>query len=295
MSLSIAHGTLYLIATPIGNLGDMTERALATLRKVPHIAAEDTRRTRGLLSHFGVTGKELHVLDANASERAVARVVALLTAGQDVAFATDAGTPGVSDPGRALVQAAVAAGVTVTSLPGASAVTTAVALSGLVAGPFLFLGFLPRQGSGRKELLGRIEHETLPVVLFEAPHRMQETLVDLSTHCPAREAAVCRELTKLHEEVKRGTLLELAQKPQEWLGEVVIVLGETAALPAPGSSDVELRERARALLDGGASVKAIANHLAEISQRSRRDVYALVLEVKGNAGGAEPEDPADTR
>jgi len=277
-------GTLYLVATPIGNLGDMTERAVTTLRQVAHVAAEDTRRTRGLLSHFGITGKELHTLDANASERAVARVVTLLKDGHDVAFATDAGTPGVSDPGRALVQAAVAAGVTITSLPGASAVTTAVALSGLVAGPFLFLGFLPRQGSGRKELLRRIKHETLPVVLFEAPHRMQETLVDLSAHCPEREAAVCRELTKLHEEVLRGRLQDLAQNVREWLGEIVVVLGETAALPVPGSSDEDLRQRARALVEGGASVKAIANHLSEISGRSRREVYALVLEVKGDSG-----------
>jgi 16S rRNA (cytidine1402-2'-O)-methyltransferase len=212
----------------------------------------------------------------------VARVVGLLKAGQDVAFATDAGTPGVSDPGRALVQAAVAAGVPTISLPGASAVTTAVALSGLVAGPFVFLGFLPRQGSGRKELLQRIQHEVWPVVLFEAPHRIQETLVDLSALCPTREAAVCRELTKLHEEVLRGSLQELAQIQREWLGEIVVVLGETAALPAPGSSDDELRQQARALVESGASVKATANHLAEITGRSRREVYALVLEVKGN-------------
>jgi 16S rRNA (cytidine1402-2'-O)-methyltransferase len=287
--VSTAFGTLYLVATPIGNLGDMTERAVATLRSVPHIAAEDTRRTRGLLSHFGITGKELHTLDANASERAVARVVALLKDGQDVAFATDAGTPGVSDPGRALVNAAVVAGVPITSLPGASAVTTAVALSGLVAGPFLFLGFLPRQGSGRKELLTRIQHETMPVVLFEAPHRIHETLVDLSAHCPLREAAVCRELTKLHEEVLRGSLQELAQIEREWLGEIVVVLGEAAALPTRGSSDDELREQARGLVGGGAAVKAIANHLSEITGRSRREVYALVLEVKGDADPTERE------
>jgi 16S rRNA (cytidine1402-2'-O)-methyltransferase len=280
-------GTLYLVATPIGNLGDMTERAVATLRQVAHIAAEDTRRTRGLLSHFGITGKELHTLDANASERAVARVVTLLKDGQDVAFATDAGTPGVSDPGRALVQAAVAAGVPITSLPGASAVTTAVALSGLVAGPFLFLGFLPRQGSGRKDLLRRIEHETWPVVLFEAPHRIQETLVDLSAHCPERQAAVCRELTKLHEEVLRGRLQDLAQNVREWLGEIVVVLGEAAALPVPGSGDDDLRKQARALVEGGASVKAIATHLSEISGRARREVYALVLEVKGDPDVAD--------
>lgn len=279
-----APGTLYLVATPIGNLGDMTERALQALRAVSHIAAEDTRRTRGLLSHFGIAGKDVSALDANASERAVARVVSLLAGGQSVAFVTDAGTPGVSDPGRALVNAAVAAGLPITSLPGASAVTTAVALSGLVAGPFLFLGFLPRQGSGRKELLERIARETTPVVLFEAPHRMPETLADLSKLDSTRQAVVCRELTKLHEEALRGSLAELASIEREWLGEIVIVLGEAPPLPAKGSSDDEIRQQARGLVQGGASVRAVADHLAELSGRSRREVYALVLEVKSGAG-----------
>jgi 16S rRNA (cytidine1402-2'-O)-methyltransferase len=271
---------LHLVATPIGNLGDITERAVVTLRAARHIAAEDTRRTRGLLSHLAITGKELHALDANASERAVERVVAMLRAGEDVAFVTDAGTPGVSDPGRALVLAAAAAGAPITALPGASALTAAVALSGLVGGPFCFLGFLPRQGSGRKALLERIAHDTLPVVLFEAPHRMQDTLRELAEHCPEREAAVCRELTKLHEEVLRGSLRELADAEREWLGEIVLVLGEAPERPPLGSSDHELTERARGLLEGGASVRAIADHLAEISGRSRREVYALVQALK---------------
>lgn len=273
-------GTLFLVATPIGNLADITERAVSTLRSVAHVAAEDTRRTRGLLSHLGITGKELHTLDANASERAVSRVIELLRSGQAVAFVTDAGTPGVSDPGRALVNAAVAAELPIASLPGASAVTCAVALSGLVAGPFLFLGFLPRQGSGRKELLERVMRETLPVVLFEAPHRMQESLRDLAELCPTRRAAVCRELTKLHEEVLRGELAELARVEREWLGEIVLVLGEADELPRLHSSDLELRQHARALLSGGAAVKSIAQHLSDISGRARRDVYALVLEER---------------
>jgi len=275
-----APGTLYLVATPIGNLGDMTERAVAALRAVRHVAAEDTRRTRGLLSHFGIAGKELHTLDANASERAIARVVSLLAGGEDVAFVTDAGTPSISDPGRALVNAAAAAGLPLTALPGASAVTTAVALSGLVAGPFLFLGFLPRQGSGRKELLERIARETLPIVLFEAPHRIQETLLALAERSPERAVAVCRELTKLHEEVLRGNLAELAQQSRDWLGELVLVLGEAPPQPVPGSSDSEISVRAKGLLDGGASVRAVADHLAEISGRARREVYALVLAEK---------------
>jgi 16S rRNA (cytidine1402-2'-O)-methyltransferase len=276
-------GTLYLVATPIGNLGDMTERALATLRAVTHVAAEDTRRTRGLLSHFGVTGKELTTLDANASERAVARVVGLLKDGHSVAFVTDAGTPGVSDPGRALVNAAVAAGVPITSLPGASAVTTAVALSGLVGGPFLFLGFLPRQGSGRKEQVERVARETFPVVLFEAPHRIADTLSDLAAVCPERDAVVCRELSKLHEEALRGSLRELAATQREWLGEIVLVLGEAPERPPAGSTDEEIRARARSLVESGASVRAVADHLAEITGRSRREVYALALEAKSDS------------
>lgn len=278
--MSTSLGTLYLVATPIGNLGDISERALATLRAVPLVVAEDTRRTRGLLSHFGIGGKELSSLDANASERAVLRVVEQLQAGRDVALVTDAGTPGVSDPGRALVQAAVAANVPITTLPGPSAVTAAVAISGLVAGPFLFLGFLPRQGSGRKELLERIERETLPVVLFEAPHRMQETLLDLAARSPTRRAVVCRELTKLHEEVRRGALAELSTDQREWLGEIVIVLDEAPEPAAAGSTDAELSARAEPLLRSGASVRAVADHLAELSGRSRREVYALMLEIK---------------
>jgi 16S rRNA (cytidine1402-2'-O)-methyltransferase len=275
-----ALGTLQLIATPIGNLGDITARAVSVLGAVTHIAAEDTRHTRGLLSHLGITKKQLHALDANASAQAIERMVGLLREGQDVAYVTDAGTPGVSDPARALVQAAQAAGARITALPGPSALTAAVALSGLVGGPFLFLGFLPRQGSARKELLGRIQHETLPVVLFEAPHRMQETLSDLAALDPGRQIAVCRELTKLHEEVLRGSLRELAFASREWLGEAVLVLGEAEPRPAPGSSDEELREHARALVESGASVRAVADHLSAISGRARREVYALVLEVK---------------
>jgi 16S rRNA (cytidine1402-2'-O)-methyltransferase len=151
----------------------------------------------------------------------------------------------------------------------------------------LFLGFLPRQGSGRKEMLERVARETLPVVLFEAPHRMKQSLLDLAHQCPERDAAVCRELTKLHEEVLRGCLRALAEDEREWLGEIVLVLGEAAPRPVLGSSDEELRQRARGLVEGGAAVKAIANHLSEISGRSRREVYALVLEVKAEGGANE--------
>ena len=217
MPASTAYGTLYLVATPIGNLGDMTERALTTLRNVSHIAAEDTRRTRGLLSHFGITGKELHTLDANASERAVGRVVTLLKEGQDVAFATDAGTPGVSDPGRALVQAAVAAGVPIYSLPGASAVTTPSRFG--LGGAFMFL-FLPRQAAAQ-ELLRRIDTRRF-VVLFEAPHRIKNAR-DFRPLPEARCRRV-RDLTKLPK--RCAGRLKPAQKPARMLAKSWSCLGE---------------------------------------------------------------------
>jgi 16S rRNA (cytidine1402-2'-O)-methyltransferase len=280
-------GTLYLVATPIGNLGDITRRAVQVLSQVRHVAAEDTRRTRGLLSHLAITGKELHTLDANASERALARVVELLAAGEDVALVTDAGTPGISDPGREIVRRALGIGAHVTATPGASALTTAVALSGLVSGGWLFLGFLPRQGGSRREALARIGSEPLPVVLFEAPHRLERTLSDLCELDPTREIAICRELTKLHEEVLHGSLADLAALEREWLGEIVLVLGAGKPQADAAESDAALAARARRLLAAGATARAVADELTESSQRSRREVYELVLKSKSELDQGE--------
>ncbi|MEO8875351.1 MAG: 16S rRNA (cytidine(1402)-2'-O)-methyltransferase, partial [Polyangiaceae bacterium] len=198
-------GQLFVVATPIGNLGDITQRALETLQAVEIIAAEDTRRTRGLLSHFAILGKTLVSLHAHSTENDVARVLENLIEGQDVALVTDAGTPIVSDPGSALVKAATAAGIRVIPIPGASAVLAALAASGLSENGFRFLGFLPRTGTARRDLIARAAETPEAVILFEAPSRVQDTLKDLAEIMPNRASCVARELTKIHEEFVRGS------------------------------------------------------------------------------------------
>ncbi len=169
-------GKLYLVGTPIGNLGDITLRALETLKQTRHIAAEDTRRTRQLLTHFAILERTLHALDAHASPRKIEELLLLLDEGLDIALVTDAGMPSVSDPGSALVRGAHARGIPVCPIPGASAVTAAVGASGLVDTSFIFLGFLPRHGRKRKDALSRIEKSPDPILIFEAPQRVAATL-----------------------------------------------------------------------------------------------------------------------
>jgi 16S rRNA (cytidine1402-2'-O)-methyltransferase len=270
---------LFVIGTPIGNLGDITLRAIDTLREVKHVAAEDTRRTRQLLSHLEVHGKHLVALDAHASEKRIAGLVDRLVAGESVALVTDAGMPSVSDPGAALVRAAVERGVEVTAIPGPSAVTAAVALSGLVEGPFLFLGFLPRRGQKRHEAIERIARSVEPVVLFESPNRTQHTLDELAGAMPERQASVSRELTKLHEETVRGTLAELSTR-SEWRGEIAIVLGPGDGERAEAPDDAALDARIGELLAEGVSPRSVADELTAWSRRPRREVYARVQKLR---------------
>jgi 16S rRNA (cytidine1402-2'-O)-methyltransferase len=273
-------GTLYVVGTPIGNLGDITLRALETLRAVPDVAAEDTRRTRALLTHFGIQNKRLHSLHAHSGERELEAVVARLLEGHDVAFVTDAGMPSVSDPGSALVRAAAARDLRVLVLPGASAVTAAAALSGLVEGSFYFAGFLPRRGGKRTKLLERIAACPDPVVLFEAPSRVDETLADLAAIVPERALSVSREISKLHEETLRGRAAELAASTagRAWRGEFTLVLGPAEVTE---SWDVEdLDEQIEARLNDGMPTKAIATELAALSGLPRREVYARVERLK---------------
>jgi len=269
------------VATPIGNLGDITLRALETLRAVPAVAAEDTRRTRALLSHFEITGKALITCDAHASDANLAAIVARLERGDDVALVTDAGTPGVSDPGARLVRAASQAGVPISPIPGVSAVTAAVAASGLVDGPFTFLGFPPRQGGKRREFLERVLTSLEPIVLFEAPHRAERTLAELAELAPERAAVLCRELTKLHEEIRRGTLAELATLAEAIRGEVTLVVAPAAAAPL---RDVEAERPELAVmieqrLRSGASPRSVVDELATVVGLPRRDIYRVVTEV----------------
>ena len=275
-------GTLYLVATPIGNLGDITHRAVDVLRAVPRIAAEDTRHTHKLLSHFGIEGKKLDALHAHSSDKDVARLVDKLLAGDDVALVTDAGTPQVSDPGDALVRAALTAGVVVVPLPGPSAVLAALSASGLgTGGGFRFVAFLPRDGTARREAIGRVCDEADPVVLFEAPNRLSETLTDLAAATPARRACIAREITKLHEEFLRGTLAELAALERDWIGEVVVVLGaHDPASRATVIDDAAIDARIDEELAKGAHAKGLAERLAAWSGRPKREIYERVLTRK---------------
>jgi 16S rRNA (cytidine1402-2'-O)-methyltransferase len=275
-------GTLFVVATPIGNLGDMTERAIETLRACDRVLAEDTRRTRHLLTHFGVAGKRIDRLDAHASDREVARVVETLGAGENVALVTDAGTPGVSDPAEALVEAAIDAGVRVVPIPGASAVLAALVASGLAGdGHFRFVGFLPRDGPPRRATIALVCETPEAVVLFESPNRTCATLRDLAEATPDRRACVSRELTKLHEEFVRGTLAELARDSREWVGEIAIVLGAHA----PAERDAHIDEatvdaRIDEGLARGEHPRSIAERLAAWSGRPKRELYARVVTKK---------------
>lgn len=204
-----AAGVLYIVPTPIGNLEDITLRALRVLREVNTIACEDTRVTANLLRHFEIPTKRLISYFAGNEAARVGGLIALLAGGEDVALTSDAGTPGISDPGTRLVSAAIAAGITVIPLPGANAAVTAVTASGLPTDSILFEGFLPHK-KGRQTALRRLAVEESTVVLYESPHRIVRTLAELAEHCGAdRRAAVCRELTKMYEEINRGTLGEL--------------------------------------------------------------------------------------
>jgi 16S rRNA (cytidine1402-2'-O)-methyltransferase len=274
--------TLYVVSTPIGNLGDLTPRAREALSQASRIFAEDTRRTRALLAYAGIAGKPLVRVDAHAPPERLSRLVENFEADESVALVTDAGAPGVSDPGPALVRAAAATGVRVVPIPGASAVTTAIAASGLVEGAFLFLGFLPRHGKKRRLALERVQKSPDPVILFEAPQRIAETLGELAAASPARTAALCRELTKMHEEILRGSLAELAALEREWLGEITLVLGEqtvrvdTEEAADPAEIDAEIQSR----LQKGAHPKDLASELAARLGIPRRAAYARVLAVR---------------
>jgi 16S rRNA (cytidine1402-2'-O)-methyltransferase len=219
-------GTLYLVATPIGNLEDITRRALRVLGEAQVIAAEDTRRTRRLLEHFGLSTPIVSLFEHNERAR-IPALLGRLERGESVAVVTDAGSPGISDPGYPLVRAAAAAGVRVESVPGASAVIAALQVSGLPTDAFTFVGFLPPKGAARRRRLEELSERRETVVAFESPHRIDACLADLEAVWGERPVALARELTKLHEQVVRGTAREVraALTAEQRRGEIVLVLG----------------------------------------------------------------------
>ena len=274
-------GTLYVVATPIGNLSDLSPRAAEVLRSVAAVAAEDTRRTMKLYAHLGAPPPDLISLPAFDERARVARIVDRLRAGAAVALCTDAGTPGVSDPGTALVAAAWEAGARVVPIPGPSAALGALAASGFPADRFLFAGFLPRKGGAREAALRSLAAAAATLVVYEAGNRTRATLEDLARVLGDREALVARELTKLHEELARGRLAELAERfSGEVLGEVTIVVsGEGVVPPAEEPREPLEAELARRLTAGEAP-SAIARAVARERGLRRGDVYAALEKVK---------------
>ena len=273
--------SLVLVGTPIGNLGDLSPRAVEALRTADTIACEDTRRTRGLLSHLGLpAGRRLLAVHDHNEAGEVANVLARLDKGEHVVVVTDAGMPGISDPGERLVAAAAAAGHNVEVVPGPSAMIAALVVSGLPTSRFAFEGFLPRKGPARARRLADIAADARTTVLFEAPHRVRQTVGDLAAAAGAlRRVALVRELTKLHEDVWRGTLAGAVDhlEAKEPRGEYVVVLdGAPPAAPAE-EGDVEAALRAR--LAAGADKKvAIAEVAAELAV-PKRLVYDVALSI----------------
>ncbi len=236
-------GTLYLVATPIGNLEDITQRAVRILGEVQVIAAEDTRRTRRLLEHFGLATPIVSLFEHNERAR-IPGLLARLAGGDSVAVVTDAGSPGISDPGYPLVRAAAAAGFRVESVPGASAVIAALQVSGLPTDAFVFVGFLPPKSAARRRRLEELSERRETVVAFESPHRIDACLADLEVVWGDRPMVLARELTKLHEQVVRGTAREVRASllAEQRRGEIVLVLGgrvrvrASSTQPGPASN-----------------------------------------------------------
>jgi len=273
---------LFIVSTPIGNLGDLSHRAVETLRAADVVLAEDTRRTSILLRHFEIGTRLLSAHEHNEAARA-GTVVEMLREGKQVALVSDAGTPLLSDPGARIVREVVAAGFDVVPIPGASALLAALVASGIAADTFTFLGFPPRKGPERAELLEEIAASPRASVLYESPNRVAKLLADLSEACgPARRVAVARELTKMHEEFVRGTLAEAAAHfaDREVLGEIAVVVeGRSADAVVEEAVDALAAESlAKALLAQGQSPSAIAKELRRRLGISRNDAYRIAQE-----------------
>jgi 16S rRNA (cytidine1402-2'-O)-methyltransferase len=275
-----AEGRLVVVATPIGNLGDLSPRAVRALSEADTIACEDTRRTRQLLTHAGVKTPALLVVNDHNESRQVRTVLGRLAAGQRVALVSDAGMPAVSDPGERMVAAAAAAGFEVEVVPGPSAALAALVASGLPTGRFCFEGFLPRRGSTRGARIALLGSERRTTVIYEAPHRVRQTVAELAAALgPDRRLAVARELTKLHEEVWRGTLAGAVEHlaATEPRGEYALVVEGAPAPDEPGPAEVE--QALRAQLEAGADKKSAIAAVADDLSVPKRQVYEIATRL----------------
>jgi 16S rRNA (cytidine1402-2'-O)-methyltransferase len=278
-------GSLVLVATPIGNLADLSKRALDVLGSADLICCEDTRRTRTLLSACGLPSNPRRLVSLHGHNEAsrVAQVLAWLGEGKTVAVVSDAGTPAISDPGQRLVAAVAEAGFDVTGVPGPSSVVAALSLSGLDSDRFCFEGFLPRKGSDRRRRLAELAIEERTAIVLEAPGRLAQTLRDLAEACGPRPVVVCRELTKLHEEIWRGTLAAavLAFADRALLGEVVVVLG--GAEPPPGPDEEAITAAVGERLEAGDTPRQAADAVAAALGVARRVAYSLAVTLRDGA------------
>ena len=271
-------GQLILVATPIGNLGDISERMKQVLEQADLIACEDSRHSGRLVKHMGITSPKYIVVNDHTERDACNGIVEAIMGGKTIALITDAGTPGISDPGSVVVQAVIAAGLSVTAVPGPAALIMALIISGIPTTRFVFEGFLPRSGRDRAERLADIASEMRTVIFYEAPHRIARTLNDLAVACqPDRLIAVTRELTKMHEEVWRGSVSEAALHfaTVEAMGEFVVVLAAAEA-PLPADEDL-IKEALVHEFSSGLSTRDAVDAVVKKTNAPKRVVYALAL------------------
>ena len=272
-------GKLVLVGTPIGNLEDTSPRCLRTLEEADLVACEDSRRTRKLLSHFGTKVRDLVVYNEGNERRRAQELVGRIEKGAVVALVSDAGMPGLSDPGYRLVKACVDRGLAVEVVPGPTAVVSALAVSGLPTGRFVFEGFLPRKQGERRRRIEELATEPRTIVLFESPHRIADSLSDLLEVLGDRPAALVRELTKMYEEAQRGSLSELLERAQNESprGEIVLVIGGAIHDAKPAVSPSELAARARDLMERGVDRKAALVQVARETGVPKRDVFDALI------------------
>ncbi|MFH0915112.1 MAG: 16S rRNA (cytidine(1402)-2'-O)-methyltransferase [bacterium] len=290
---------LYICATPIGNLQDITLRVLDALRQVDLVACEDTRHTRILMDRHGISARLVSFHEHNEEQR-LAALLPLLREGKEVALVSDAGMPGLSDPGFSLVRACAAEGIPVTVLPGPSAISTALVASGLPADRFAFIGFLPRAKTKLADQLATFEGSGVALVAFESPRRLRASLEVIGARWPERRLAACRELTKLHEEVIRGTAAEILERLADPVrGEIVLVMepfgaetmrGRGSAFTAVGDLEARVRRALADLLGLGVGTKRAAAIIAQLSGLPTRRAYELALDAK--KAGSRPHGPA---